>query len=73
MLRAADAGAASTKPQFTWVYLAASEPVLWRLRPSFEALVAQGTMAIDRITLNAEITRRNSESYFRTLIQNAPT
>ncbi|MFI5839733.1 EAL domain-containing protein [Catenuloplanes sp. NPDC051500] len=62
---------ASGAPQFTWIYLAASERVLWRLRPSFEALVAQGIMAIDRITLNAEIARRNSESYFRTLIQNA--
>ncbi|MDR7279577.1 EAL domain-containing protein [Catenuloplanes atrovinosus] len=61
----------SSEFQFTWICLAASEPVLWRLRPAFEALVSQGTMAIDRIALGAEVSRRKHEAYFRTLIQNA--
>ncbi|MDP9799038.1 diguanylate cyclase (GGDEF)-like protein/PAS domain S-box-containing protein [Catenuloplanes nepalensis] len=63
--------AGSSALQFTWICLAAREPVLWRLQPAFEALVSQGTMAIDRIALGAEINRRKHESYFRTLIQNA--
>ena len=33
-------------------------------------LASQAALAIERITLNNEITRRNSEEYFRTLVQN---
>ncbi|WP_213010120.1 putative bifunctional diguanylate cyclase/phosphodiesterase, partial [Paractinoplanes toevensis] len=53
------------------VYLAADEELLVELQPSFEALMAQGTMAIERISLNAEVNRRASEDYFRALIQSA--
>jgi len=52
-------------------YLAADDYVLTALQASFEALMAQGTMAIERITLTEEIKRRSSEDYFRALIQSA--
>ena len=53
------------------VQLAAAEPVLRVLQPSFEALISQNAMADERIALTTEITRRNGEAYFRTLIQSA--
>jgi diguanylate cyclase (GGDEF)-like protein/PAS domain S-box-containing protein len=53
------------------VYLAATAETLSALRPAFEALMAQGAMAIERINLTAEVNRRSSEDYFRTLIQSA--
>ena len=52
-------------------YLAASPATLHELRPSFDALMAQVAMAIERITLTAEVNRRSSEDYFRTLIRSA--
>jgi diguanylate cyclase (GGDEF)-like protein/PAS domain S-box-containing protein len=53
------------------VYLAATAETLSALRPAFEALMAQGAMAIERITLTAEVNRRSNEDYFRTLIRSA--
>jgi diguanylate cyclase (GGDEF)-like protein/PAS domain S-box-containing protein len=44
---------------------------LQELRPSFDALMAQAAMAIERITLSFEVNRRSSEDYFRTLIRSA--
>ena len=52
-------------------YLAASPATLYELRPSFDALMAQVAMAIERINLTAEVNRRSSEDYFRTLIRSA--
>ena len=52
-------------------YLAADEPLLTTIQPAFEALMTQGTMAVERIVLTDEVTRRNSEDYFRALIQSA--
>jgi diguanylate cyclase (GGDEF)-like protein/PAS domain S-box-containing protein len=52
-------------------YLAGDEHLLAALQPAFEALMTQGTMAIERIVLTDEVTRRNSEDYFRALIQSA--
>jgi diguanylate cyclase (GGDEF)-like protein/PAS domain S-box-containing protein len=52
-------------------FLAAGRDLLTAIDPSFQALMAQGTMAIERITLTNEVTRRNSEDYFRALIQSA--
>jgi diguanylate cyclase (GGDEF)-like protein/PAS domain S-box-containing protein len=52
-------------------YLAASPETLSMLNRSFEALLAQGVMAIDRITLTDEVNQRSNEDYFRTLIQSA--
>jgi len=52
-------------------YLAARPATLLTLQPSFEALFAQAAMALERIELTAEITRRSSEDYVRTLIRSA--
>jgi diguanylate cyclase (GGDEF)-like protein/PAS domain S-box-containing protein len=52
-------------------YLAAAPARLHELRPSFDALMAQAAMAIERITLSFEVNRRSSEDYFRTLIRSA--
>ena len=51
--------------------LGAPAPVLRELRPSFEALYNQIAVVIERIGLTGEVNRRDSEAYFRTLIQNA--
>jgi diguanylate cyclase (GGDEF)-like protein/PAS domain S-box-containing protein len=58
-------------PRRNRAYLAADDAVLASLQPSFFALMAQGTMAVERITLTKEINRRSSEDYFRALIQSA--
>jgi diguanylate cyclase (GGDEF)-like protein/PAS domain S-box-containing protein len=50
-------------------FVAASAATLEDLRPSFEALMSQGALAIERISLTDEVSRRSSEDYFRTLIQ----
>jgi diguanylate cyclase (GGDEF)-like protein/PAS domain S-box-containing protein len=52
-------------------FLAAGNGLLSRMEPVFEALLAQGTMAVERITLTTEVNRRSSEDYFRALIQSA--
>ena len=40
------------------------------LRHAIEVLAGQVALAIERIALSQEVTRRNSETYFRTLVQN---
>ena len=40
------------------------------LQQSIEVLATQVALALERITLSEEVTRRNSETYFRTLVQN---
>jgi len=52
-------------------YLGASTSTLRLLKPSFDALMSQGAMAVERIALTELINRRTSEDYFRTLIQSA--
>jgi diguanylate cyclase (GGDEF)-like protein/PAS domain S-box-containing protein len=52
-------------------YVSAPPATLRALRQSFEALFAQVVVVIDRIGLTGEISRRDSEAYFRTLIQSA--
>ncbi|MEV6305523.1 EAL domain-containing protein [Actinoplanes sp. NPDC051861] len=49
----------------------ASEAVLQAVRPSFEALGTQVASVLERIALTAEVSRRDAEGYFRTLIQSA--
>ncbi len=44
--------------------------VLTGLQPAVEVLAAQIALALERIELSEEVTRRNSETYFRTLVQN---
>nr|WP_296070384.1 EAL domain-containing protein [uncultured Actinoplanes sp.] len=51
--------------------LGASGPVLRDLLGSFEQLFAQIEVVLQRIGLTGEVNRRDSEAYFRTLIQNA--
>ncbi|WP_018349418.1 putative bifunctional diguanylate cyclase/phosphodiesterase [Longispora albida] len=50
---------------------AADEPALTELKPSLDVLASQAAMALSRIGLTAEVNRRNSEAYFRTLVHNA--
>ena len=40
------------------------------LQQALEVLATQGALALERIALSREVTRRNSEAYFRTLVQN---
>ncbi|WP_328470438.1 EAL domain-containing protein [Actinoplanes sp. NBC_00393] len=47
------------------------EAVLLAARASFEALGGQVAVVLDRIALTAEVSRRDTEAYFRTLIQSA--
>jgi diguanylate cyclase (GGDEF)-like protein/PAS domain S-box-containing protein len=73
-LRMAVAGAArsATGPvRQKHAYLAAAPATLRLLRPSFDALIAQAAMALERINLTDEVNRRSSEDYFRTLIRSA--
>ncbi|WP_250030710.1 putative bifunctional diguanylate cyclase/phosphodiesterase [Paractinoplanes maris] len=72
LAEAVSAGHTSTGPlRQNRVYLAAAYEVLTALESSFEALMAQATMAVERITLTDEVNRRSSEDYFRALIQSA--
>ncbi|MEE1822742.1 EAL domain-containing protein [Streptomyces sp. BE20] len=48
-----------------------TEQELTSLWGSLEILAAQAALAVERVTLSQEITRRNSEAYFRTLVQSA--
>ncbi|GAA3457862.1 putative bifunctional diguanylate cyclase/phosphodiesterase [Dactylosporangium matsuzakiense] len=52
------------------LYLAAPTETLQLLQPTFDVLAGQAAMALERITLAAEVNRRSSEAYFRTLIHN---
>ncbi|RKT11490.1 PAS domain S-box-containing protein/diguanylate cyclase (GGDEF)-like protein [Streptomyces sp. 1114.5] len=48
-----------------------TEQELASLWSSLEILAAQAALAVERVVLSQEVTRRNSELYFRTLVQNA--
>ncbi|MQS14966.1 EAL domain-containing protein [Streptomyces kaniharaensis] len=48
-----------------------TEQELTSLWGSLEILAAQAALAVERVTLSQEINRRNSELYFRTLVQSA--
>ena len=50
--------------------VAAAETVLLTLRGALEVLASQAALAVERMTLSQEVTRRNNEAYFRTLVQN---
>jgi PAS domain S-box-containing protein len=52
------------------LFVAAEEADLVALQESAQVLATQAAMAVERITLSAEIDRRNSEAYFRTLVLN---
>jgi diguanylate cyclase (GGDEF)-like protein/PAS domain S-box-containing protein len=57
------------EPLIGTLVLAAEDRWLAALQNTVEALAAQAALAIERITLNAEVARRDSEQYFRTLVQ----
>ncbi|MBB5873015.1 diguanylate cyclase (GGDEF)-like protein/PAS domain S-box-containing protein [Allocatelliglobosispora scoriae] len=50
--------------------IGAPEASLGYLQAPMEVMASQAALAIERITLSGEIIRRNSEQYFRTLVQN---
>src|SRR5207249_4186937 len=60
----------SGDPRVGTVFIAADEVALVALQGPVEVLASQAALALDRIALAGEINRRNSEAYFRTLVQN---
>ncbi|MEU6232396.1 EAL domain-containing protein [Kitasatospora sp. NPDC047058] len=48
-----------------------TEQELTSLWSSLEILAAQAALAVERVMLSQEVNRRNSEAYFRTLVQSA--
>ncbi|MEV8510610.1 EAL domain-containing protein [Actinoplanes sp. NPDC051475] len=58
-------------PRRAAVYLAAAAATLRAQRPAFQALFAQIAIVVERINLAGEISRRDGEAYFRTLVRNA--
>jgi diguanylate cyclase (GGDEF)-like protein/PAS domain S-box-containing protein len=68
-VNALDPGAA--QPPLGHLLVGASEEVLGRLRGSLEILAVQTAMALTRISLTTEINKRDSELYFRALVQQA--
>jgi PAS domain S-box-containing protein len=53
-----------------FLYISADEITLVRLQEVAQVLATQAALALERIRLSAEIDRRNSEEYFRTLVVN---
>ncbi|BBH70421.1 hypothetical protein ACTI_71060 [Actinoplanes sp. OR16] len=53
------------------IVLGAPDPVLRAMQGSLETLGAQIAAVLERIALTDEVSRRDSEAYFRTLIQSA--
>jgi PAS domain S-box-containing protein len=52
------------------LYISAEELALVDLQDAAQVLANQAALAIERIRLSAEVDRRNSEAYFRTLVLN---
>ena len=59
------------RPSVGLLVVAAPEPVLHTVRGAAEVLASQAALAVERVTLSREVSRRDSEAYFRTLVQNA--
>jgi diguanylate cyclase (GGDEF)-like protein/PAS domain S-box-containing protein len=57
-------------PQVGTLVVAADDADLTALQGSLAVLASQAALAIERITLSGEISRRRSEEYFRTLVHN---
>jgi diguanylate cyclase (GGDEF)-like protein/PAS domain S-box-containing protein len=60
----------SGDPRVGTLFVAADEAALAELPRSVEVLASQAALALERLSLTAEINSRNSEEYFRTLVQN---
>jgi diguanylate cyclase (GGDEF)-like protein/PAS domain S-box-containing protein len=58
-------------PLVGFVVVGADEPTLVALQDPLQVLASQAALAFERVALNGEVNRRNSEIYFRTLVQNA--
>ncbi|HEV2089342.1 MAG TPA: bifunctional diguanylate cyclase/phosphodiesterase [Cryptosporangiaceae bacterium] len=63
-------GRAVSGPPLGTVIVAADEAVLTAQQSTLEVLASQGSLAVERVALTQEINRRESEAYFRTLVQN---
>ncbi|WP_307023524.1 putative bifunctional diguanylate cyclase/phosphodiesterase [Streptomyces canus] len=61
----------SGDPQIGALIVAGKEHDLLMFRDTVETLATQTALAAARVTLAQEVNRRNSEMYFRTLVQNA--
>jgi diguanylate cyclase (GGDEF)-like protein/PAS domain S-box-containing protein len=61
----------TARPSMGLLVVAADETVLLTLRGALEILASQAALALERVTLSQEVSRRNNEAYFRTLVQNA--
>ncbi|HEY0814468.1 MAG TPA: EAL domain-containing protein [Pseudonocardia sp.] len=61
----------TVRPPVGHLVVAAGEGVLLTLQGALEVLASQAALAVERVTLAREVTRRNNEAYFRTLVQNA--
>jgi diguanylate cyclase (GGDEF)-like protein/PAS domain S-box-containing protein len=61
----------SSDPLIGVLVVAGDEHDLLVLRDTLATLAAQAALAAARVTLAHEVNRRNSEMYFRTLVQNA--
>jgi diguanylate cyclase (GGDEF)-like protein/PAS domain S-box-containing protein len=61
----------SGDPLIGVLIVAGNEQDLLVLRDTLATLAAQAALAAARVTLAQEVNRRNSETYFRTLVQNA--
>ncbi|MBB2949231.1 diguanylate cyclase (GGDEF)-like protein/PAS domain S-box-containing protein [Actinoplanes lutulentus] len=57
--------------RFGIIVLGAPDAVLRAVQGSIETLSSQIAVVLDRISLTEEVSRRDSEAYFRTLIQSA--
>ncbi|MFG1603413.1 putative bifunctional diguanylate cyclase/phosphodiesterase [Actinoplanes sp. NPDC049265] len=60
-----------TPPRLGVAALGAPVAVLRMVQPSFETLFQQMSVVLERIRLTREVHQRDSEAYFRTLIQSA--
>ncbi|MFE5752337.1 putative bifunctional diguanylate cyclase/phosphodiesterase [Streptomyces massasporeus] len=69
--RLAAQGHPSDDPLIGVLIVAGAEHDLLVLRDTLVTLAAQAALAAERVTLAHEVNRRNSEMYFRTLVQNA--
>ncbi|NUR74163.1 MAG: EAL domain-containing protein [Hamadaea sp.] len=60
----------SGDPTIGVLLVAADETALGQIQIPLELVAAQAALAMERIMLGAEVARRASEEYFRTLVQN---
>ncbi|GIM94142.1 hypothetical protein Ato02nite_059350 [Paractinoplanes toevensis] len=61
----------TTEPLVGVLHVGAPDGALPGLRRAIEVLAGQAALALERIELSQEVARRNSENYFRALVQNA--